>query len=78
MIENIIKNPIKIKKIIERPGVDGFTVVLKNGEVINVTGTQWNTGSRKRVCDDDLFFSTNKGYEIVFSKNQIQNLDKFY
>ncbi len=78
MFENIIKKPIKVGEVIQNPGVDGFTVVLENGEAIDITGTQWNTDSRKRLCDGDLFFSTNKGYEIAFSKNQIKELNKFY
>ncbi len=78
MLENIIKKPIKVKEIIQNSGVDGFTIILTNGEVMSITGTQWNTGTRKRICNDDLFFSTNKGYEILFSKNQIKDLNKFY
>ncbi|OGI67286.1 hypothetical protein A2823_01565 [Candidatus Nomurabacteria bacterium RIFCSPHIGHO2_01_FULL_41_91] len=66
-----IKQPIKVKRILDKePGKDGFSVELENGEIVNISLTQWNSEDYKTKNIEETLFSTTKGYIISFSKQQ--------
>lgn len=74
----IIKEPIKVKKVFQKePGIDGFTVELEDGNEVDISRTQWNTVDNKREMEELIIFSTTKGYEISFSLEQASLASNF-
>jgi len=67
-LEKILDETPKVIKVFKKAkDVDGFSVELQNGEIIDISGTQWQTSDYKRsVLDKTLFQTSNK--EIVFTE----------
>lgn len=73
-MNEIMKSPIIVKRVFKTtPSQDGFNVELQNGEVVVITDTQWNTDC-KVLNDNGAIFSTTKGYDISFSKDQVDEI----
>lgn len=67
--------PIQVIEIVQEPGVDGFIAKLENGNSVEVSFTKWNSLGYKHVQEDgSTVFNTPNGVDILFKKEQIENL----
>jgi hypothetical protein len=67
--------PIQVIEIVQEPGVDGFKAKLENGNSVEVSFTMWNSlGYREVQEDGSTIFNAPNGLNIVFRKDQIENL----
>jgi hypothetical protein len=65
----------KVKRVFKiEPDKDGFSVELENGEIIEISKTEWNSDF-KTTHNDQIFFSTRKGYDISFSEEQVTQVE---
>lgn len=68
-------NPIKVIEIIQEPGVDGFIAKLENGNSIEISLTRWESLGYKEIQEDgSTIFNAPNGLNILFKKDQIENL----
>lgn len=66
---------VKVIEIIQEPGVDGFKVRLENGNSIEISFTTWNSiGYKETQEDGSVVFNAPNGLNIIFNKDQIENL----
>ncbi len=67
--------PIQVIEIVQEPGVDGFIVKLENGNSAEVSFTRWNSIGYKEVREDgSTVFNAPNGVDILFRKDQVENL----
>lgn len=70
----IIKQPIKVKRVFKKePSQDGFCAELENGEIIDISDTEWN-GDQKVTNNEETLFETEKGFSVSFSKERINEV----
>lgn len=76
-LQKILSEMPQVKEIFRKTnGVDGFSVKLEDGEVIDISGSKWRYANKIWV-NDFLSFGTTKGKEIVFSKEQANKAEQF-
>lgn len=67
--------PIQVIEIVQEPDQDGFTAKLENGNSVVVTLTTWESiGYKETQEDGSVIFNAPNGLNIVFRKDQIENL----
>jgi hypothetical protein len=73
-----VKQPLKVKEVFKKTNdEDGFFVKLEDGNELPISLTHWNSTDYKTINNQDIIFSTKKGYDISFSKDQANIADNF-
>ncbi len=71
-LNTLVSKPSAVVEISQKePSIDGFSVKLEGGEMIDISGTEWHTGDRRIQHENDLLFSTTFGRQILITKEQV-------
>lgn len=70
-----MNNVKQIKRVFKKTNdQDGFSVELENGEIIDISDTEWNTTENKETIEGKMIFLASNGYKIFFNIEQLQSI----